>query len=767
MTTYKNLIENLKSTEYNDVVKEIDKLLIEAVEYADKNIITSSNEKILLRFIFFRVKCPFTFLFSNKQVMLRKLARFTKKLNSDSKIMDAHENIYEQMFSVDIFFKHKENNEHNPYRDAELLKFTSFEKCLSDGADSKIGCYTEDHNGYTEDHNGYTEDHNSYNFISYNFNTKKQTVLGDRDIEDISQSIKSVDYTYGENNFITGQYFKNNQKTSKQFWAFVADIKEQVLIYDDYTNFTLFCLNRNLANIKIEDFVNPLGFFPGKAGQPTEALSIKSSQLVIFFKMQTNRGKMIQFNSGIEYKNKTDILHVPSNYSQAYIMYAWADSQGNCILFNETGKNNGFAPNDYTFMMTKRSRHTHLMLLNEYKLFYNASNPRRAGRTQSPLPSGYSPQPSGYSPQPPAGGIPTLDNVLTIYSNISGYYGNDGKGFLGKNYDYCNQIFKHNTSFRKMTNSMRIIYPDQFDKNEVMTHLKFRHPIHISGPSYSDNGNMKRYLGYSKEDALNIDKQLGPKNIRYSILGWTPLISNIAKEAYICHTWGVNLESEYTTDGQYVFSSGSGVCDDAKYFQLMGLMMCQIEAAANEVYEQTKKKVVMRVSKLGLGAWATALKVKDNVTHKNIVPDKYIERYRTLLVLMSENKPWLTIFHPDYDKKKTFKIQNNQISDNYLGHDHAANTLADPFGPPNSIPDPPNDSILLIINAWDDRSFIGNGGSTDPTLDGWIVSGSAGGNYSWDNKQIGSNFTNACYLHNSFFHPSLFTDEQKSIPIHC
>ena len=594
-------------------------------------------------------------------------------------------------------------------------------------------------------------------FISYNFNTKKQTVLDDRDLEDISQSTKNADY--GENNFITGQYFKNNQKTSKQFWGFVADIKNEVLIYDDYTNFNLFCLNRNLANIKIEDFVNPLGFFP-KAGQPTEAPNIKSSQHIIFFKMQTNRGKMIQFNSGIEYKNKTDILHVPSPYNdnKSYIMYAWADSQGNCILFNETGIKNGFAPNDYTFMMTNRIRPAHIMLLNEYKLFYNS---RRAGRAQSPLPSVYSPQPpvhlpqpSVYSPQPAAGGIPTLDNVLTIYSG----YGNKGKGFLGKNYEYCDRIFKHNTSFRKMADSMRIIYLDQFDKPDVMTHLKYRHPIHIGGPTYSDNGNMKRYLGYSKEDALNIDVELGPKNIRYSIVGWTPLISEIANEAYICHTWGVNLESRTTTDGQYVFSSG--VCDDAKYFELMGLMMCQIEAAANEVYKQTNKKVVMRVSKLGLGVWASELKVKD------IVPDKYIERYRTLLVLMSKDKPWLTIFHPDYDNKKTFKIQNNQISDAYPGNNHAANTFADPFGPPNSIP---SDSILLIINAWDDRSFIGNRGSTDSSLDGWIVSGSVAGkrNENWQGEPIGSNFTNACYLHNSFFHPSLFTDEQKSIRIHC
>jgi len=352
--------------------------------------------------------------------------------------------------------------------------------------------------------------------------------------------------------------------------------------------------------------------------------------------------------------------------------------------------------------------------------------------------------------------IPNLDDVLSIYKYP----------FLGDNLSYCQHVFNTSQLFDHMSDSMRLIYPSSFDKNDVFTHLKYRHPIHID-PTYVNGikkvnygsiheDKMKKVLGYDKSTAHHIDTIPALKDLRYSILGWTPLHnSDIAQEAYICHTWGVNLESRYTTDGRYVFSNGS--CDDTKYFYLMALMMCQIEAAANEVHRQTGKRVVMRVSKLGLGVWASALKVNGKI------PEKYPIQYRNFLIQMTKNKPWLTIFHPDFDNKKTFKIQQENISDNYPGFDHLANTFADPFGPPDTIPD---DSILLIINAWDDKSFIGNAGSHDNSLDGWIVSGSVGWP-SWNGSKIGSNFKNACYLHNSFFHPSMFTDKNKLVKIDC
>jgi hypothetical protein len=348
-----------------------------------------------------------------------------------------------------------------------------------------------------------------------------------------------------------------------------------------------------------------------------------------------------------------------------------------------------------------------------------------------------------------------LNDVLSIYKFP----------FILKNLDICKSVLANEKNeFTKMDDSMRIIYPNKFDIDNVLRHNEFRHPIHIE-PSYNNEvkkvdysrvnqDKMNQNLRYDKADADNIDTIPELKELRYSILGWTPVKGGITDEAYICHTWGVNMESRNTVDGKYVFGSGS-TADMNKYYELLSLVMCQIAAAADEVHEQTNKKVLMRISGLGLGAWSAAVKIKLPEIKQN---------YLEFLKKMTRRKPWLTIMHPRYENKDTLKIENGNIL-NYDGHNHPANTKADPFGPPESVP---VDSMLLIINAWDDRSFIGNGGSTDNTLDGWITSGT--GNFSANytvNNVMGSNFENACYLHNGFFHPTLYKDKKKQIGINC
>lgn len=51
----------------------------------------------------------------------------------------------------------------------------------------------------------------------------------------------------------------------------------------------------------------------------------------------------------------------------------------------------------------------------------------------------------------------------------------------------------------------------------------------------------------------------------------------------------------------------------------------------------------------------------------------------------------------------------------------------------------------ILVNAWDDVSFVGNGGARDPTIDGFLVAG--GG--------PGAALVNCSYLHNAFFVPEL------------
>ena len=53
--------------------------------------------------------------------------------------------------------------------------------------------------------------------------------------------------------------------------------------------------------------------------------------------------------------------------------------------------------------------------------------------------------------------------------------------------------------------------------------------------------------------------------------------------------------------------------------------------------------------------------------------------------------------------------------------------------------------LLVLLNAWDSVSYVGNGGSRDATVDGFLVAG------------FGPNVAlrNSSYLHNPIFNPGL------------
>ena len=57
--------------------------------------------------------------------------------------------------------------------------------------------------------------------------------------------------------------------------------------------------------------------------------------------------------------------------------------------------------------------------------------------------------------------------------------------------------------------------------------------------------------------------------------------------------------------------------------------------------------------------------------------------------------------------------------------------------------------LQCIINAWDSRSWIGNGGSKDSTIDGMLISGAG----------AATKLPNTSYLHNPFFTPTLLQSD--------
>lgn len=296
---------------------------------------------------------------------------------------------------------------------------------------------------------------------------------------------------------------------------------------------------------------------------------------------------------------------------------------------------------------------------------------------------------------------------------------------------------------------------DHFTPPVVTAHLVLRHPIHINGPQYVDinTTTMQKVLGYGPKDADTFP--VVDPGLRYGILG-EALVRHPEdasaphppfKTFFVCHTWGVNLESKSTTDGQAVFEDGS--FSIAIYSKLLQDVMDIVEASARHIQHTTSKRVIVRTTRLGMGAWAHAIPAE----YKKQV----VKMYDTmLLTIQRRNQPWLTIHIVDYPNRRVLGASGSSGFVNVVNNNH------DPFwGPPKTDVDrklhsqieQPGTAVMLC-NAWDDRSYIGNGGSADNTLDGWMVAGSGMTPNEWFGP-MGSNAINTSFLHNPVFEPEM------------
>jgi hypothetical protein len=336
-----------------------------------------------------------------------------------------------------------------------------------------------------------------------------------------------------------------------------------------------------------------------------------------------------------------------------------------------------------------------------------------------------------------------LQKVLGIYK--FNFLGETAKSFVGGTWS------RH---FTNIEQSARLIVSTELDPAKVKTHLALRHPIHINGPSYVNIHHTLLFqdLGLAQADIEQlVDSSV---NMRYGVLAKTPILQSLRsieqKHAWVLHAWGVNLESRDSTDAQYVF--GTGRFSVVRYMTLLRNLSNIMETAVRHVRQTTKRQVVLRVTKLGFGSWLTEMPPRYHKTMR--------EKYDEMLLRMAQRYDWLQIRHPVYPQHEVL------MSDSKSNYWEIVEQNHDPFGKPRDVTDPdyvelPKNAELVIVNAWDDRSFIGNGGSLDNSLDGWLVAGgSPGFPVSEFGDKMGSNMINASYLHNVFFCPNLLNESR-------
>jgi hypothetical protein len=185
---------------------------------------------------------------------------------------------------------------------------------------------------------------------------------------------------------------------------------------------------------------------------------------------------------------------------------------------------------------------------------------------------------------------------------------------------------------------------------------------------------------------------------------------------WVLHVWGPNLESTHTED----YALLEGGMNIPEYAERCHELYTSVRTAAEEVSKRNGGvDVHIRMPKIGQGAFIGS--VED---------PKLKALLRSLHSWALSAAFWTSRFKVDLmDREGDFPAPLSPNIRVVEGGD-----LFD-------VPLRADGSINLVVNAWDNASFIGNGGARDPTIDGWMASGVG----------PGGRFVNSSYTHNVFF----------------
>jgi hypothetical protein len=164
-----------------------------------------------------------------------------------------------------------------------------------------------------------------------------------------------------------------------------------------------------------------------------------------------------------------------------------------------------------------------------------------------------------------------------------------------------------------------------------------------------------------------------------------------------------------------------------KFLEIYEKIFISIFETAIIIYNQTndKQNFTIRMPLIGVGAFLNAYK-GDKLNLQTQIIDKLI-KVRNKYKL--NNNIILDVCIIDSELKKYYDSELKKYYDS-KSCDNLFNLIE------NS-----NLKHTMIVNAWDNKSFIGNGLRRDGSIDGWLVGG-------WGPNE---NLLNSSYLHNAFF----------------
>jgi hypothetical protein len=266
----------------------------------------------------------------------------------------------------------------------------------------------------------------------------------------------------------------------------------------------------------------------------------------------------------------------------------------------------------------------------------------------------------------------------------------------------------------------RVVAPHQLSVRAVQRSLMYRYPVYFGRPQRDlyDISELRRVLDYTPE--------LAPSSTRYAVVGQA-FIGR--REIRVAHTWGVNLETQDTADYKAMVQRGR-ITQRGAYRHAV---RTSIRAAVlGCVMSHTRKNTVIRMPALGLGVFMNAVQPEERLFAAQTFVD-------------AVHSAWLKL--PDRQHVRIELALHTALPEGVEWPDDVVQDTAAPWNNLFHIRSQHwrRNTMVCMVNAWDNAAFIGNGMTRDHTIDGWLVAGHG----------PGAAIANTSYLHNVFMSPQM------------
>lgn len=278
--------------------------------------------------------------------------------------------------------------------------------------------------------------------------------------------------------------------------------------------------------------------------------------------------------------------------------------------------------------------------------------------------------------------------------------------------------------------------------DDIYTSLYYRYPVYYGRPmeeAYrsSQVGKLLSYNPATQVDPERVAQLvygiLGPVEVK----GW-----GRPGSVYVLHSWGLNFETRETQDYLDYMASREGSAAASisqRMTQFFQVILGSIVYLKGIVHSS---KVLIRLPPVGLGLFLSALSSSQQAKVLKTFLETLTREVKERVSIGSSLE--LVLFDQEVLKRPAYDHWLNSSSTQQILSDERLILGLGPQG---------GDLFRLenwmfskyekvvVVNAWDNMSFIGNGGSADQSIDGYMISG----------RGPDRSFINTSYLHNLFF----------------